>query len=196
MGLRLDRNILQWFDYFFEKEATTFTKQNFVSNLYQESNAGSQNIGVTLEKQDSKYWKLYFEIPSEVAIKLRKNVHPLFNQYIYEGISIYSDVDIYEFINSNLMKVFDSVCSYIYNPMCDLYVADFKDEFIENCGKIDIGDIRIVAKDLYIMPMSNDCVKFFNYDQSFILTLRYNLNMDEDLLDSLLNLRKSIILNK
>ena len=112
--LKLDRNILQWFDSFFEEQRTSLQKSNFICKLYRFEDKGRQKTALTLEKDNPKYWKIYFEMPQELAVKLEKNVHPIFREYIYEQISIYNNNRMYNFINSNLIGVFNNVAFYSY----------------------------------------------------------------------------------
>lgn len=195
MGLRVDRNILQWFDRFFEDEVTAISQYNFLTNLYQKNAYNKSNVAFTLEKGDSKYWKLYFELPNEYILKLKQNVHPIFREYIYEQISIYNNAQIYNFINHNVLDVFYKVADYKYDYLNNRYIIDYRDSFLDICKDIFIGETRVLDDDLYISILDKDNVNFFNRDKSFILYLNYNQDKEENMLDSLLDLRKSIIIN-
>lgn len=195
MGLRVDRNILQWFDRFFEDEVTTISQYNFLTNLYQKNAYNKSNVAFTLEKGNSKYWKLYFELPNEYILKLKQNVHPIFREYIYEQISIYNNAQIYNFINRNVLDVFYKVADYKYDYLNNRYIIDYRDSFLDICKDIFIGETRVLDDDLYISILDKDNVNFFNRDKSFILYLNYNQDKEENMLDSLLDLRKSIIIN-
>ena len=76
MSLKLDRNVLQWFDYVFENEKTSLRHYNFNCTLKEISSTSLNKVAFILEKNNSKYWKLYFEIPAEVTLKLKQNIHP------------------------------------------------------------------------------------------------------------------------
>ncbi|WP_315166552.1 hypothetical protein [Metaclostridioides mangenotii] len=195
MSLKVDRNILQWFDRFFEEESTTLRQHNFLSNLSQ-NNVYNNNAAFTLEKSNSNYWKLYFELPNDYIIKLRQNVHPLFREYIYEQISIYNNSHIYNFINTNILRVFENVSDYEYDYIENIYVIDYSERFLEICKKLMVGENRLLNNDLYINADKKNSINFFNSDKSFILTLQFDPDNNEDLLDSLLDLRKSIIINE
>jgi hypothetical protein len=195
MSLKVDRNILQWFDRFFEEESTTLRQHNFLSNLIQ-NNVYNNNAAFTLEKRNSNYWKLYFELPNDYIIKLRQNVHPLFREYIYEQISIYNNSQIYNFINTNILRVFENVSDYEYDYIENIYVIDYSERFLEICKNLMVGENRLLNNDLYINADKKDSINFFNSDKSFILTLQFDPDNNEDLLDSLLDLRKSIIINE
>ncbi|GAA0237987.1 hypothetical protein [Metaclostridioides mangenotii] len=196
MSLKVDRNILQWFDRFFEEGSTTLRQHNFLSNLSQNNVYNKNNVAFTLKKSNSNYWKLYFELSNDYIIKLRQNVHPLFREYIYEQISIYNNSQIYNFINTNILRVFKNVSNYEYDYIENIYVIDYSQKFLEKCENLLVGESRFLTNDLYINADKKDSIDFFNGDKSFILTLQFNPDNNENLLDSLLDLRKSIIINE
>lgn len=196
MSLKVDRNILQWFDRFFEEEATTLRQHNFLSNYYQDNVHNKNNAAFTLEKSNTNYWKLYFELSNDYIIKLRQNVHPLFREYIYEQISIYNNSQIYNFLNTNVLRVFDNVAEYKYDYIENIYVIDYNNSFLDKCRNLIIGENRLLSENLYVNANKANCINFFNKDKSFILTLKFDSYDDENLLDSLLDLRKSIIINE
>lgn len=195
MSLKLDRNILQWFDYFFEEHETFLQESNFICKLYKFEDKGIQKTILTLEKDNPKYWKIYFEMPQELVVILEKNVHPIFREYIYEQISIYNNSRMYNFINSNLIGVFDSVAFYNYNHDSGTYTMNFRKSFLEKCENLKVGEDRKINGDLYLNATSNENFNFFNKDKSFVMKLEFDMTKGENLLDSLIDLRKSIIIN-
>lgn len=196
MSLKLDRNVLQWFDYVFENEKTSLRHYNFDCTLKEIRRASLNRVAFILEKNNSRYWKLYFEIPAEVTLKLKQNIHPLFREYIYEQISLYNDNQIYNFVNSNILKVFNNIAIYQYNILENLYTIDFRKSFIDKCQYLLIGEKRLIDEDLYLRVKSKEVFDFFNSDETFNLTLSFDIQKNENLLDSLLELRKSIIINE
>ena len=195
MSLKLDRNILQWFDSFFEDSEPEVHNDNFLCNIYKNKSGGNEKTAFTLEKENSSYWKIYFEIPQETIIKLRKNVHPIFREYIYEQISFYNDNRIYNFINSNLLNVFNNVAFYSYDSGINAYTINFRKGFIDKCSYLAIGEDRQIDEDLYLNVQSQELFNFFNKDKSFMMNLAFSSSKGENLLDSLIDLRKSIIIN-
>ena len=193
--LKLDRNILQWFDSFFEEQRTSLQKSNFICKLYRFEDKGRQKTALTLEKDNPKYWKIYFEMPQELAVRLEKNVHPIFREYIYEQISIYNNNRMYNFINSNLIGVFNNVAFYSYVQNSGTYTMNFRNSFLEKCNNLMVGEDRQIDTNLYLNASSNDLFRFFNEDKSFVMNLKFDTTRGENLLDSLIDLRKSIIIN-
>lgn len=193
--LKLDRSILQWFDSFFEEQRTYLEKSNFICNLYKVENKGVEKIAFTLEKDNPKYWKIYFEMPQELAVRLENNVHPIFREYIYEQLSIYNNNRMYNFINSNLIGVFNNVAFYSYEPNSGVYTVNFRNSFLEKCNNLMVGEDRKIDTNLYLNASSNELFRFFNEDKSFVMSLRFDTERGENLLDSLIDLRKSIIIN-
>ncbi|WP_227868494.1 hypothetical protein [Clostridioides sp. ZZV15-6388] len=59
-----------------------------------------------------------------------------------------------------------------------------------------IGEKRLIDEDLYLKAKSKEVFDFFNSDGTFNLTLSFDIQKNESLLDSLLELRKSIIINE
>ncbi|HBH0853383.1 TPA: hypothetical protein KR672_003013, partial [Clostridioides difficile] len=55
---------------------------------------------------------------------------------------------------------------------------------------------RLIDEDLYLIAKSKEVFDFFNSDGTFNLTLSFDIQKNENLLDSLLELRKSIIINE
>lgn len=194
MSLKFDREIMSWFDAFFENRKESISIDNFVCSLQGFNRNDAENI-VVLEKDKTAYWRIEFSLTESYVTKLRKNVHPLFGGYIYEEISIYSDDRIYDFINYYLTKIFDNVVSYLYQPSTNSFFIDYRDEFIRKSKLVDIGKITEIDEDLYILLNSNSNIDFFNLSKSFKLNLSFDPTKGEDLLDSLIDLRRSVILN-
>lgn len=134
-------------------------------------------------------------MPQELAVKLEKNVHPIFREYIYEQISIYNNNRMYNFINSNLIGVFNNVAFYSYDQNSGAYTMNFRNSFLEKCNNLMVGEDRQIDTNLYLNASSNDLFRFFNEDKSFVMNLRFDTTRGENLLDSLIDLRKSIIIN-
>ncbi|MDR1774373.1 MAG: hypothetical protein LBR30_05850 [Clostridioides sp.] len=196
MSLNLDAGILSCFDYFFENDVSTFDKYDFIAKLHILNIAGKKGIGISLQKKNSDYWRLYFELPREYFLKLKRNVHPIFNEYIYDSVSIYNNEKVYNFLNENIVNIFNSICIYEYNFFVDSYLLDFKSSFLNKVAYLRVGEVIQIARDLYMIADSNESFDFFNGDKSFVLNLKYDSNNDENILDSLLDLRKSILINK
>ncbi|WP_300276611.1 hypothetical protein [Peptacetobacter sp.] len=195
MSLKLDRNILQWFDYFFEEQKTFFQESNFICKLYRIEEKGRQKTILTLEKDNPKYWKIYFEMPQELVVILEENVHPIFREYICEQISIYNNNRIYNFINANLIGIFDTIAFYSYNQNLGAYTVNFRNSFLEKCRNLKVDEDRKIGRDLYLNAESNEKFKFFNDDRTFAMSLKFDIAKEENLLDSLIDLRKSIIIS-
>ncbi|HBG0319535.1 TPA: hypothetical protein KPD91_003441, partial [Clostridioides difficile] len=71
-----------------------------------------------------------------------------------------------------------------------------KKSFIDKCQYLLIGEKRLIDEDLYLIAKSKEVFDFFNSDGTFNLTLSFDIQKNENLLDSLLELRKSIIINE
>ena len=54
----------------------------------------------------------------------------------------------------------------------------------------------LIDKDLVFCPINQDKVKFTNLDESIDLNLMYNSSIGESLIDSLLDLSRSIIIRR
>ncbi|TQQ85311.1 hypothetical protein EXD82_02630 [Peptacetobacter hominis] len=195
MALKLDRNIMQWFDSFFEDEKSSVQKNNFLCKSYVRKTPEGDKTGFTLEKENSDYWKMYFEIPQETVIRLKKNVHPIFREYIYEKRSFYNDNMIYDFINSNLLNIFNNVAVYTYDKNINAYIMNFSRLFVERCRYLSIGEDRKITENLYINAETQENFRIFNRDRSFVIMFSFDASEGENLLDSLIDLRKSIIIN-
>lgn len=195
MSLKLDRNILQWFDYFFEEQKTFFKESNFICKLYRIEDKGRQKTILTLEKDNPKYWKIYFEMPQELVVVLENNVHPIFREYVYEQISIYNNNRVYNFINSNIIGIFDTIAFYSYNHNSGGYTVNFRNSFLEKCRNLKVNEDREIGRNLYLNAESNEKFNFFNNDKTFAMSLKFDIAKEENLLDSLIDLRKSIIIS-
>ena len=78
--------------------------------------------------------------------------------------------------------MFNNIAIYQYNILENLYTIDFKKSFIDKCQYLLIGEKRLIDEDLYLIAKSKEVFDF--------------LQKNENLLDSLLELRKSIIINE
>lgn len=72
---------------------------------------------------------------------------------------------------------------------------NFRNSFLEKCNNLMVGEDRQIDTNLYLNASSNDLFRFFNEDKSFVMNLRFDTTRGENLLDSLIDLRKSIIIN-
>ena len=196
MAFKFDREIMKWFDSFFEESTDIFNVNNFLCSMQEFDHKKRTDNVIILEKENSNYWRLEFSIPENYVIKLRKNVHPFFGEYIYDEISIYSDDRIYDFVNRYIVKVLDNVVKYTYQPIDRVYFIDYNDEFIRKCRYLQVGEKRVIDEDLYLIPNSNKSFDFINFANTFKLNLSFDPNKGEDLLDSIMDLRKSIIISE
>lgn len=195
MDVKFDRDIMKLFDLFFEERVNMLSVNNFLCSLQEFDKKRRKDKIIILEKENSDYWRIEFSIPENYVIKLRKNVHPFFHEYIYDEISIYSDDSIYEFINRYLNTIFNNIIEYSYNRLDNKYYIDFNDEFIYKSRNINIGERRQLDDDIFFQVQSNKSVDFHNFDNTFKLNLKFEPSRGEDLLDSIIDLRNSIILN-
>ncbi|WP_101772953.1 hypothetical protein [Peptostreptococcus faecalis] len=196
MSFKFDREIMKWFDLFFEDQKNLFNMENFLCSMQEINNTKKNGNLITLEKQDSNYWKLEFSLPENYVIKLQKNVHPFFGEYIYEEISIYCDDNMYDFLNYYLMKVLDNVVLYTYDIESKTHYINYKDSFLRKCKYMESGKKRFLDEDLYIVANSDRNFDFVNFSGTFKLNLCFDPNKGENLLDSILNIRKSIIISE
>lgn len=196
MDFKFDREIMKWFDSFFEDQINMFNVSNFLCSMQEVDSENRADNLIILEKEDSSYWKMEFTIPRKYVLKLKKNVHPFFGEYIYDEISIYSDDKIYEFINLYIMKILNNAVEYSYYPMDKVYSIDYNDDFIKKCRYLQVGEKRIIDEDLYLIALSNKSFDFSNFANTFKLNLSFEPTRGEDLLDSILDLRRSIIVKK
>lgn len=196
MMFRFDREIMKWFDMFFENNTYIFNISNFLCSMQEFDSSHRQEHLIILEKSNSNYWRLEISIPRNYVLKLRKNVHPLFGEYIYDEISIYSDNNMYNFLNEYLIKVINNIVQYTYHPTENVYYIDYNDEFIRKCKYIKVGEKRLIDEDLYLVAVSNKSFDLFNFSKTFKLNLSFDSKKGESLLDSVLDLRKSIILSE
>lgn len=187
MLINIDRDIMRWFDIFFEEGKNKVDINSFVCVL--------EGRGIVLRKNNTDYWVLKFFISDNHINKLINNVHPRFNEYIFKEISLYKDDMIYDFLNRYIQIIFENIVSYSYDEDERSYYVDYKDSFVDKYQRMNLGDVKKIDEDLYISPITKDMVDFSNQDGSFNLKLRYNTSLGEDLMDSLLNLRKSILIN-
>lgn len=196
MAFRFDREIMKWFDSFFEDQIDIFNVNNFLCSMQEFDPQKRTDNLIILEKENSDYWRLEFSIPENYVIKLRKNVHPFLGEYIYDQISIYSDDRIYDFVNQYIVKILNNVVNYTYHPIDRIYYMDFNNEFIRKCKYLQVGEKRVIDEDLYLTPLSNKSFDFYNFAKTFKLNLSFDPKKGEDLLDSILDLRKSIIISE
>lgn len=196
MAFKFDREIMKWFDSFFEEQVDIFNVNNFLCSMQEFDHKKRTDNLIVLEKDNSNYWRLEFSIPENYVIKLRKNVHPFFGEYIYNEISIYSDDRIYDFVNRYIVKILDNVVKYTYQPIDKVYFIDYNDEFMRKCKYLQVGEKRVIDEDLYLIPKSNKSFDFLNFANTFKLNLSFDPKKGEDLLDSILDLRKSIIISE
>ncbi|MBC2575835.1 hypothetical protein [Peptostreptococcus canis] len=193
MRLKFDREIMKWFDSFFENRVDMFNIDNFLCSLQDfETNLDSRKV-IVLQKENSNYWKLEFSLPDNYVVKLKKNVHPIFGQYIFDEISIYSDDIVYDKINSYIMKIINNIIEIKYDLFNSRYLIDYREEFIDICNKMVIGERNLLIEDVYMIANTNSDLDFLNYANTFKLNLSFNPDKGEDLIDSILDLRRSII---
>lgn len=193
MRLKFDREIMKWFDSFFENRVDMFNIDNFLCSLQDfETNLDSRKV-IVLQKENSNYWKLEFSLPDNYVVKLKKNVHPIFGQYIFDEISIYSDDIVYDKINSYIMKIINNIIEIKYDLFNSRYLIDYREEFIDICNKMVIGERNLLIEDVYMIANTNSDLDFLNYANTFKLNLNFNPDKGEDLIDSILDLRRSII---
>ncbi|MBP1998048.1 hypothetical protein J2Z72_000942 [Peptostreptococcus canis] len=191
--LKFDREIMKWFDSFFENRVDMFNIDNFLCSLQDfETNLDSRKV-IVLQKENSNYWKLEFSLPDNYVVKLKKNVHPIFGQYIFDEISIYSDDIVYDKINSYIMKIINNIIEIKYDLFNSRYLIDYREEFIDICNKMVIGERNLLIEDVYMIANTNSDLDFLNYANTFKLNLSFNPDKGEDLIDSILDLRRSII---
>lgn len=190
---KFDREIMKWFDNFFEDQTNIFNVSNFLCSRQEFDPKKRTDNVIILEKANSNYWRLEFSLAENYVIKLKKNVHPFFGEYIYDEISIYSDDSIYDFVNRYVIKVLDNVVSYTFHPASNSYFLDYKEDFVRRCRYLKVGEKRVIDEDLYLKANSNKSFDFFNFANTFKLNLSFEPSRGEDLLDAILDLRKSII---
>ena len=170
MNLSIDREVMRWFDSLFQSQNDMISINNFICKLddYDKSMLGGKVI--SLGKYSTNYWKLEFNISDSYLLRLKKNIHPLFNEYIYEEMTLYNDDNMFTTINRFVIRVFNIVADY--------------------------GDVIKLDYDVLMLVNSDDNIVFFNDENTIKLNLRFDTEMGEDILDSLLDLRKSIITSK
>ena len=89
----------------------------------------------------------------------------------------------------------NNIVKYSYYPLEKVYYMDYNDDFISKCRYLQVGEKRVIDEDLYLIALSNKSFDFFNFAKTFKLNLSFEPSKGEDLLDSILDLRKSIIVN-
>lgn len=193
MRLKFDREIMKWFDSFFENRVDMFNIDNFLCSLHDFETSLDNRKVIVLQKENSNYWKLEFSLPGNYVIKLKKNVHPIFGQYIFDEISIYSDDIVYDKINSYIMKIINNMIEIKYDLFNSRYLIDYREEFIDICNKMVIGEKNLLIEDIYMIANTNSDLDFLNYANTFKLNLSFDPDKGEDLIDSILDLRRSII---
>lgn len=220
MSINLDRNIMKWFDELFEKNLMTISIDDFVCSLLDaKSNADldtKSNVDldaranadltrknkaeidtkISLNRANHIYWTIDISLPYKYIRRLRDNVHPLFGGYVYEEISIYEDQEKYRQLNTWLQDLYNSVLDYSYSDIKRAYVLSYRQEFLNMCSNVGIGQKVLIDKDLVFCPINQDKVKFTNLDESIDLNLMYNSSIGESLIDSLLDISRSIIIRR
>ncbi|WAW15690.1 hypothetical protein [Peptostreptococcus equinus] len=194
MDLRFDREIMKWFDSFFQEAIESISIDNFFCKTERNSRLLDRSRKFILEKNNGKYWQIEFTVPESKVLKIEKNVNTFFKEYIIEEISMYSDDEIYDFINSKIKDVYNEVVEYRYNEDKNTYVMSYSKEFMDKCSGMKVGEIRFLNEDLMIKIWNEEKISIVNIDNTFNLILNYDTNKNEDMLDSLLDLRKSVII--
>lgn len=195
MNLKFDREIMKWFDAFFEDSIESLLVDSFLCSQKIFDSYSHRGRLFTLEKKNSKYWKIEFFVPENKVLSIEKNVSPFFKEYIIEEISMYRDDEIYSFLNDSLKDIYRRIVKYTYIPEKNAYTMAYTDEFMEICRGLKVGDLKLISEDLVMKIWSEDKISIENRDDSFKLTLNYETKKEEDLMDALLDLRKSVILN-
>ncbi|MDY4560471.1 MAG: hypothetical protein SO435_01970 [Peptostreptococcus porci] len=196
MNLSIDREVMRWFDSLFQSQNDMISINNFICKLddYDKSMLGGKVI--SLGKYSTNYWKLEFNISDSYLLRLKKNIHPLFNEYIYEEMTLYNDDNMFTTINRFVIRVFNIVADYEYDVIEGAYYINYNRYFVELCRGISHGDVIKLDYDVLMLVNSDDNIVFFNDENTIKLNLRFDIEMGEDILDSLLDLRKSIITSK
>lgn len=199
MNIKFDREVMKWFDLLFESHKDIFSVNNFICKIENKVENSTKNIYgnkiVSLGKNSTNYWKLEFNLSDSYILRLSKNIHPLFDEYIYEEFTLYRDDKIYSVLNKFIIRVFNAVTEYVYNPIEDLYYLNYQREFVRKCDNLVFGKMIEIDYDVYIVANDVDDIDFYNKEKNIRLNLRFNSMDGEDLLDSILDLRKSIIMN-
>lgn len=193
--MKFDREFLRGFDDFFQLKKTKIFIDDFVFELENKYVRDNYSL-VRLYKNNDIFWKLEFILPSEYILRLNKNVHPIFKEYIDDRISIYADNKLYRFINENILEIYRAIAEISYDPISMRKFIDFSDFFINRCKDIAYGEERQISTDKFLKVFDEDNVLIRNYDKSFMLSLHYNSDYGESMLDSLIDMQKSIMLKE
>lgn len=189
-----DREIFRWFDRFFEDQINRLDVNNFICEIDEYDDINDRKI--SLEKGNSNYWKLEMMLPEYKYYELKDNVHPVFKQYIFEDKSMYNFDSYYSEINSYINKIMDSITTINFDDYEDSYLIDYNEDFIEKANMFELGKSTMLIDDVYILANSNKNFDLFNIDNTFKLNLNFEPKVGEDLIDSLIDLQKSIFLYK
>ena len=192
MSFELDRNIMKWFDELFENQEMNISFDDFICSILDIKD----QYRLTLNRKRHTYWSMDITLPYKYVRRLRENVHPIFGGYVYEEISIYKDRDIYLKLNMWLQELYRSVLEYSYDDIDESHVISYKDEFLDMCSSLNIGQRNLVVEDIYLEPVNQDRVIFSNGDSSITLNLMYSSRLGESIIDSLVDLSKSIIIRR
>lgn len=191
MYLSLNREIMRWFDCLYEERRYRFDVDNFT--FYLREGRGLHSNILSIKKKNSDYWMLEFALNEGYVERLRKNVHPVFNEYIYDTVSIYMDDVIYNRLNEHIIAVFDNVISLDFAESHGGYTMSFDKRFIDLAKSIEYNIPLRVAENLYITANSDKDVSFTNNDNTVSLRLGYEPYKGENMIDSLIDLRRSLV---
>lgn len=192
MSISLDRNIMKWFDELFEKKLMTLSIDDFVCSILDVKNSSK----LSLNRSNKIYWTIDIILPCRYVRRLKDNVHPLFGGYIYEEASIYEDQEKYKQLNTWIRELYEEVLDYGYSEIDGSYILSYREEFLNMCENLSMGQEISLNEDLFFCPISQDLVKFTNGDESIVLNLMYSSSQGESLIDSLLDLSRSIIIRR
>lgn len=191
MYLRLNREIMRWFDYLYEERRLKFEIDEFTFLL--KENAENTGNVLSIAKKNSKYWMLEFELNNGYVQRLRSNVHPIFGEYIYDQVSIYMDDVIYDRLNRYIGSVFESVLRLEYSNDEMGYVMAYNENFVSLSKEIEYNQKNRISNDLNMVAKRDGEILFQNDDNTVRLSIKYDPGKGEGPIDSLFDLRKSLV---
>ena len=192
MSFELDRNIMKWFDELFENQKMNISFDDFICSVLDIKD----QYRLSLNRKRQTYWSIDITLPYKYVRKLRENVHPIFGGYVYEEISIYKDRDIYLKLNMWLQDLYRAILEYSYDDVDNSHIISYRKDFLELCYRLNMGQKLLVVEDIYLEPINQDKVTFTNQDSSITLNLMYSSKLGESMIDSLVDLSKSIIIRR
>lgn len=192
MSMNLDRNIMSWIDIFIEENTNYLNINNFECSMIDISNKEKL---IQINKLKNKYWKLEFYVENSYIIKLKQNVNNKYKEYIYKEISIKMDENIYSIINNYIIKIFELVTEQLYSVKTHQTYLLHSEAFIKACKGLSFEKKISLDNNILFVVKNTSEVVFESVNKDFKLTLFFNDENDEDILDSLIDLRKSIIID-